>query len=561
MRLWNNTSSAGVNDHANTWAEALYWLLLIGGCAVFLLMNIYTTIKDDDLFHSYIQDGSLRPIDSLLDALRGWLAYYKYDARIANIISFTFNGVLGKSVFNICNTLVFGIMAHLLSRMSTGRNSAMVLVMLYAYMVTAMPVPGETLLWATAAFNYLWAFTASLLFIAYLLWHRNSRPGWLLGTVVLLLSFFAGGINEGTTLGVFGGLVVYYLFNRRKVDRAVAIAMTGYLLGVLLLLTCPGTWNRASDEIAHNYGWVSLLIERTNMLLKLSLRYVTPAVAVVVMLAGLVMLGVKKAVVHSPWPWVLLALMGFAFLVGKPQPRLFFSISMAAFVIMSMGVYSLLKRALWLRLAVVVVGLAVCAKLYPGNIRTLKHYQEFFNQVDTDIKQTPGRQVILKERIFTDYSRFIKYFNFESDNFLIREEALCLYYDKDNIQFVPDTIYSQFNAGTLLDGAEPMPFASPHAGIEAVIAVPGQEYMAVKLHQDTVSRSYQMAQAFQADDSRLLPVPFFPLLYQGHEYLIFPIVDNKIARLVFSPYSLEGESVELVRTGPNPEWTDQDVGR
>lgn len=558
MRFRNDTSSAGLSGCANVWAEVLYWILLIGGCVVFLLMNIYTTVKEDDLFHSFIQDGSLRPIDSLLDVIRGWVAYYQFDARIANVISFTFNGVLGKSVFNVFNTVVFGIMAHLLSRMSTGRNSAMVLVMLYTYMVTAMPVPGETLLWATAAFNYLWAFTASMLFIAYLLWHRNSRPGWLMCAVVLLLSFFAGGINEGTTLGVFGGMVLYYLFNRSKVDRAVVVAMTGYLLGVLLLLTCPGVWVRASDEIAHDYSWLSMVMERSSMLLKLSLRYVTPAVAVVVILAGLVKLGIKKGFARSPWPWVLLALMGFAFLVGKPQPRLFFSISMAAFVLVSMGVYALLERAPWLRLAVVVAGLAVCARFYPGNISTLKHYQAFFNQIEADIKQSPDRQVVLKERIFTDYSRFIKYFNFESDNFLIREQAMCLHYGKDNIQFVPDSVYNRFHAGTLLEDARPMPFASSDAGIEAALAVPGQDYMVLKMRQDTISHSYQLAQAYRSDATRLLPVPFFPLLYQGHEYLFFPIVDNRIARLVFSPYSLEGESVELVRTGPNPEWAERD---
>ena len=553
MRFRNDTSSAGLSGRANVWAEVLYWILLIGGCVVFLLMNIYTTVKEDDLFHSFIQDGSLRPIDSFLDAIRGWVAYYQFDARIANVISFTFNGVLGKSVFNVFNTVVFGIMAHLLSRMSTGRNSAMVLVM-----VTAMPVPGETLLWATAAFNYLWAFTASMLFIAYLLWHRNSRPGWLMCAVVLLLSFFAGGINEGTTLGVFGGMVLYYLFNRSKVDRAVVVAMTGYLLGVLLLLTCPGVWVRASDEIAHDYSWVSMVMERSSMLLKLSLRYVTPAVAVIVILAGLVKLGIKKGFARSPWPWVLLALMGFAFLVGKPQPRLFFSISMAAFVLVSMGVYALLERAPWLRLAVVVAGLAVCARFYPGNISTLKHYQAFFNQIEADIKQSPDRQVVLKERIFTDYSRFIKYFNFESDNFLIREQAMCLHYGKDNIQFVPDSVYNRFHAGTLLEDAMPMPFASSDAGIEVALAVPGQDYMVLKMRQDTISHSYQLAQAYRSDGTRLLPVPFFPLLYQGHECLFFPIVDNRIARLVFSPYSLEGESVELVRTGPNPEWTERD---
>ncbi len=540
------------------WDEVLYWVLLVGGCAVFLLMNIYTTIKEDDLFHSFIEDGSLRPIDSLSDVMRGWVAYYKYDARLANVISFTFNGVLGKPVFNIFNTLVFGVMAHLLSRMSTGRNSAMVLAMLYTYMVTAMPVPGETLLWATAAFNYLWAFTASMLFIAYLLWHRNSHPGWLLGAVVLLLSFMAGGINEGTTLGVFGGLVVYYLFNRGKVDRAVAIAMVGYLMGVLLLITCPGAWDRASAEVTHESSLLGMMMERLSMLVKMSLRYATPVAASVVMVAALVKLGFKKALALSPWPWVLLALLGFAFVVGKPQPRLFFSVSMAGFVVMSMGLYALLQAKPWLRFAVVALGLLMCARYYPGNISTLKHYQEFFNQIDGEIKQNPGRQVVLEERIFSDYSRFIKYFNFESDNFLIREESLCFHYDKDNIQFVPENVYQRFFAGRLLDEADTMPFVSVDNCIEAVVAVPGQDYMVVKMRQDTISRSYQIARAFKTDDTPLLPVSFYPLLYHGRECLIFPLVDDEVGKLVFSPHSLEGEMVKLVRTAPNPAWAKRD---
>ena len=189
------TTPGVATDRCRRWGNVLYWLLLAVGCAVFMLMNFYTTVKEDDLFHSMIGGGSGRPINSLLDVLRSWVEYYRYDARTANLISFTFNGILGKTAFNICNTLVFGLMAHLLSRLATGRNSAMALVMLFTYMVTAMPVPGETLLWATGSFNYMWAFTAALLFIAYLLWHRDARIGWPKALVVLLLSLLAGGIN------------------------------------------------------------------------------------------------------------------------------------------------------------------------------------------------------------------------------------------------------------------------------------------------------------------------------------------------------------------------------
>lgn len=544
-----NGKSSPVNDSRNRLAaNVLYWCLLLGGCAVFLLMNCYTTLKEDDLFHAYIGGGSGRPIDNLLDVLRSWVAYYKYDARLANVISFSFNGILGKTVFNVCNTLVFGVMAHLLSRMTTGRNSAMVLVMLFTYMVTAMPVPGETLLWATAAFNYLWAFTASLLFIAYLLWHRNARPGWLLGIVVFLLSMFAGGINEGTTFGVFGGVFLYYLFNRSRVDRAVMIAMAGYMMGVLLLVTCPGAWDRASLEVSHDAGITSLLADRLRILYHSSYRFVTPMAAGVVIMAMMLKDGIRKTVAN-PFTLVFLVLLAFTIAVGKEQQRLYFSASMAGFMLLAMAVNRLSNRAWWLRPAVVIIGLALCVKYYPPNIATMKRYQAFFNAIEADIRNTADRQVILPTGDFEGYSRFIKYFNFDSWNFFIREETLCYFYDKDNIQFVPDSVVERLRSGCLLDGAEASPFTAPDcADVQAIFTFPNQDYWAVQMRQDTISHSYQFAQAFHADGTLIaIPVGYFPLLYQGHEYLIFPTVDDAVARLEFSPYALDGKPISLYR--------------
>ncbi len=538
----NRTSPSGSSARTSRITDVLYWILLIGGCAVFLLMNLYTTAKEDDLFHATIGGGSARPIDTLMDVLRSWVAYYQYDARTANIISFTFNGILGKSIFNVCNTLVFGLMAHLISRMATARRSPMALVMLYTYMVTAMPVPGETLLWVTGAFNYLWNFTASLLFIAYLMWHRNPRPGMTMGILIVLLSMFAGGINEGTTFGVFGGLVLYYLFNRERVDRAVMLAMTGYLMGVLLLLTCPGAWDRAADEVSHDASLMTLLAGHCRVVLENSRQYVTPLVAAVVIVVMTIMGGFKKTFAATPFPLIYLVLLAFVIVLGKDQQRLYFSFTMVSLVLVVMCVYILLRRAWWLRLAVVAVGLVMCVKYYPPNIEVMRQYQAFYNRVDAEIKQTAGRQVVLRQPTFDRYSRFIKYFNFDSWNFLIREETLCYHYDKDNVQFVPDSIYDRYHGGRLLDGAQSRPFHSSDCPyVQAVLDIPGQEYVAVQMQQDTISRSYQFAYAFNRDGSRqTFPVPYFPLLYQGHEYLIFPLLDSLTERLEFDPYHLEG---------------------
>ena len=235
--------------------QALYWALMLAGCAVIMVMNYYTTLKEDDLLHATVYGTDGEPIRNLLDVLRSWWYHYLgHDGRAANLPDFLFNGLLGKSAFNVCNTLVFGVMAHMISRLSTGRNSAAVLAMLFAYITAAWPVPGETLLWLAGSCNYLWTITASLLFIAYLLWHRNTRPGWLQAIVVVLLSMLAGAANEGTTIGVGAGLVLYYLVRRDRIDRAVVLAMAGYLLGIVWLLSSPGAWGRASYDVSYQAG-------------------------------------------------------------------------------------------------------------------------------------------------------------------------------------------------------------------------------------------------------------------------------------------------------------------
>lgn len=551
----NNGFSGSRADRA---ADVVYWLFLLAGCIVFLVMNFYTTVKEDDLFHATIGGGSTRPINNLLDVLRSWREYYQHDARLANIISFTFNGLLNKTAFNIVNTVVFGLMAHLLSRLATHRNSVMALVMLYTYMVTAMPVPGETLLWEVASFNFMWNLTASMLFVIYLLKHRDGSPGWGKGALVFLLSMFAGGINEGTTFGVFGGLVLYFLFHRDKLDRAVVIAMTGYLMGVLLLLTCPGAWGRASMEVSHDAGVMSLLASRLHTVTRMSLGFVTPLAALVVLFLAMFRSSDRKVLLASPWPPIFLVLLAFVFVVGKDQQRLYFAMTMIGLLIVIAGFYRVLLRLPWLRVAVVLVGLLICARLYPGNIRTMKRYQAFFNQVDTDIRQTPGRQVILEERLFNGYSRFIKPFNFQSWIFFIREETLCYHYDKDNIQFVPTEVYKRYHEGTLLEDVQPMPFTSPDcSAFQQVLASPEGGFMAVKTDRDTILHSYQFAHAFKADGtpSQSL-VGYFPLLYEGREYLIFPMIDDSIERLTFAPFSLEGDAATLIRTAPNPAWTE-----
>ena len=114
---------------ARRWHDAAYWAVLLGACAVFMAMNVLTTFKEDDLAFSLIE-GEWTPARSLLDVLRSHGNLYLHaNGRTANLVAAVYCALLGKGTFDVCNTLVFGLMAHLLSLLSTGRRSLLSLSM------------------------------------------------------------------------------------------------------------------------------------------------------------------------------------------------------------------------------------------------------------------------------------------------------------------------------------------------------------------------------------------------------------------------------------------------
>lgn len=537
--------------------QTVYWALLLAGCAVMLIMNHYTTLKEDDLLHITIYGSDGEPINNLLDVFRSyWNHYLGHDGRIANLPDFLFNGLLGKQLFNVCNTLVFGLMAHMISRHSAHRNSATVLAMLFAYITAAWPVPGETLLWVAGSCNYLWAVTASLLFIAYLLWHRNSKPAWIQGILVFVLSFLAGAANEGTTIGIAAGLVLYYLFNRGKVDRAVFIAMTGYLLGIVWLLCSPGAWDRASYDITRDAGPMQLLMERCLTLKTQAIEFITPIAALLLGLIACFKNGFKRTFTNTPWPFIYLCLLAIVFLLGRNTARMYTAFAVVSFIIMAMALDTLFKRWRWLAAAVIVVGLAVCASKLSYNINQVKLYNEFFRQTEQDIRESDDDQAILTVHDFGGYSRFIKRFGLDSWNHFIHEKTLVQHYGKGNLQFVNDSIYARYHEGRLTDGVLPMPFTtSMPDSIEGVFGVPDQEYMLIKTTFADITYTDQETQALDTDGNPFfLPPHYFPIKYQGTVYLVFPVLDNAVIQVTSRPLGEDQAPLILTRTAPNPAW-------
>jgi len=529
------------------WHDVAYWGTLLATCAVFWQMNVLTPLKEDDM--AFVLVGRL---SSMHEVLQSQVDHFMTaNGRFADVLATLFCALVGKPVFNVLNALVFGLMAHLLSLLSTGRRSLVVVAAFLAFVGVFYPLPGQTLLFVAGSCNYLWAITASLLLVRYLQRHRGRRLGWWRGLLLVLAAFVAGNFNEGTSFGFFAGMVLYYLLNREQVTPRVVLALVGYLLGMLLIVSSPGAWNRAAEGgIVLDMGLGDLVMTRWHLLADRMMRYVTPLLAAVLGIGVLAWKGLA-IVKRYLWTYIFLCLTLVMFALGVTQERAYAPLATVAFIITASVADALLARRYWLRLGLAVGCLALACYTFTHAMQAMSAYQQFEQGIQRELAAAP-RQAVLHERDFGWNHRFVTPLCFSSAGFFVREDIYCAFYDKDNVQFVGDSVYARYHEGRLLDGAQVLPFKSDRPDVlDTMLLIAGQDYMVGLLKGDTIPFCSQQARYHMAKPgagmtdaeherrryyglaNEYLDRGFYPLRYQGRCLLVFPVADSTVSRIEF----------------------------
>lgn len=430
------------------WHDIAYWGVLAVACAVFLLMNVLTTFKEDDLAFSLIE-GVWKPIESLLDLCKSHCNHFvDSNGRTANLVASLFCGLLGKTAFNLCNALMFGLMAHMLSFLATGRRSLLALSMFLAMVGTCYPVPGETMLWLDGSCNYMWAITLSLVLALYLQRQHHAQLGWGKTIALVVAGFIAGSFNEATSFGFFAGWCLYYAFNRDRLDRRAIAVLTGYLLGILLIVASPGAWQRAAGDLVLNLSVADMFSSRWHIFSEKMWRFYLPVAIPLVGVVAVIWKG-WSSIKRYLWTYIFLCLVLVMFALGVIHERAYAPLVTVAFLIIAAAADWLLQRWQWARVAAVVVCLGLAAFTFARGIKMQDAYKAYDDQVVSEIRTAP-RQAVLRERHFDGYSRFIKPMNYRSTDFFGHEVVYCGYYNKENVQFVSDSVYSRYHSGGYL---------------------------------------------------------------------------------------------------------------
>ena len=537
-----------IGPRAARWHNAAYWGLLLAVCVVFYVLNLWTSLKEDDMEFSLLRDVGF------IDFWRARLDHYlTSNGRCADFYASLFCAYLGKPLFNVVNTLVFAWLTHLVVLLSTGRRSVLALALFIAFVGVCFPVPGQTMLFIAGSCNYMWAIAASLTLLYLLQRYKRVKPDWGRTVLLMMLALVAGNFNEATSFGIFGGLVLYYALNRRELDRHTLLVLIAYLVGVLTIVGSPGAWNRvAGGGIAVNMGLGSLLVSRAYIFTKMMVSFVMPVLALLTGVVALVWKG-WRTVKRNQWGYILLAMAVLMLLLGYFYERAYAPLSVVSFIIVAGALDTLLQS--WrhgngVRLLLIVLALGASVYAYSDALRVLHSLKTFEDGIAREIAAAP-RHAVLHEYRFNQSSRFITPLRYVSTDFFNREATYCAYYDKDNVQFVDDSVYDRYHSGHLLDGAKPLPVVSDRPEIaDSVLAVPGQNYMVVVLNVDTLLPTPQIAKYYlSSPDTDLndeqkrfrrnyglaadfLPKGFYPLYYQGQQLLVMPLMDENISHAV-----------------------------
>ena len=554
---------------SHRWHDAVYWLLLLAACLVFYWMNCLTPFKEDDMLHSLVI-GELTHVQSLDDLMRSYVNKFLItNGRTSDMVAELFCGLLGKPLFNVLNTVMFGLLAHMVSLLSTGRRSLLAQAMLYGCIGTCYPVPGETMLWLAGSCNYLWTITGTLMVLYYLVHHRDTCPGWPKAILILLGAMIAGAGNESVSFGFLGGMGVYYAVNRSRIDRTVVITMLGYLLGVLLIMASPAAWERASDGgIAVDMPLLQLLTSRCYIVGSKMVTFITPVIACLVGVITLFGKGIKS-LAASVWPYLMVFLMMVMLVFGMNPDRPYAGWVTVCLIITVMAVDVSLRRLPLLRAAIVVAGLALSSLTFARGIQALSAYRVIDQSVVGEIRNAPS-QVVLRENPYKGYNRFVYPLPMKSDAYFPNEYTWRAYFDKENIQFVSDSVYQRYHTGRLLDGAVDMPFSSNRPALTGkVMAFPNQDYMVLPLHLDTIPTAYQVGMAYWSDPSQAItadeheyrrrhalmtngnPIGYYPLRYEGQVMMVLPLVSNRVDSMLLLLDYAGNETLTLYRDGLN----------
>ena len=240
---------------------ALIAVVCVVSFAIMLFLNSTTHLAADDFAYNFIflEEGADNPgefltgerLESISDVFVSMKAHYNtVNGRVLLHFIVQFMMLIGKPVFNFCNSLMFVALVFLIYLHCKGKNknhNAVIFTMVALAVWTFAPGYGVTLFWLDGSVNYLWGSVirlAALLPFRYYADSGETKHNLFMTVLMSVLSFAAGATNENTAAALIGMMVLYiivYRFRNYKVHVWHITSFVFAVAGYLFMCLAPAT--------------------------------------------------------------------------------------------------------------------------------------------------------------------------------------------------------------------------------------------------------------------------------------------------------------------------------
>lgn len=426
--------------------DYLYWgyLGIIG--IIFYLMNYFTPLSNDD-WHYKFKFGTNLPIQNITDIFESqYTHYFQMNGRFINhfILQF-FDGIIGKELFNIVNTIIFLLFIHFLSCIITRKKESNIqLSSIYLFIIVIFSTTfGEWYLWMSGACNYLWPATFLIMFHYILSKNINNKSIYPL---LFIGGIICGWTHECITIGAGVGYFIYYLINKKQITYARISQLLGFYIGIILLIISPGNLNRALNSGTFetfniiNYIWTVYSLKELSILLIL-------LIIVIFYIYKKKTLYFLKNNIYILIP--LIISISFIVFIKVGTSRSFFGIFFFSLILVLKFISQIRNRNFLFYLSILILSLGIFPTL-STSARNYNEYKNLISQIEktndgiiitNEVKVNPLIEKYIIKLYHSEYSEF--YDGYIKTNYINRHIATT--FNKKQIVFIPELFIKEIN--------------------------------------------------------------------------------------------------------------------
>lgn len=295
------------------------WILLLGVAILMALASWFTPWLGDDIHYGFSRTPGKQHIwiSSIAQIIESQNSHWflSNGRYVAHFLVQLFIGIFGQTVFSMVNGAMYVPFLLILAKIAQVdlKNFRAFFVMTLIAMLSF-----QTKFVPTCQIGYIWTFTATLFFL-FIFFKEGFKPQWWMTILIAVYSVIIGNGQEALNIGVGGALILYWIFNMRRMTVLQYVMMICFGIGAILDCLSPGSMSRAANES----GGSSIVGSVLNFLFESRAFYVL--LIVVIWKLRKTKVGIIDTYKSNKFYWnAWLILLVFNFLIGVKSNRQLF---------------------------------------------------------------------------------------------------------------------------------------------------------------------------------------------------------------------------------------------